>query len=236
MQRFRGRLVFKAHILRVSLNSRLESNKEDSKRENFRNTNTNTAIMHAPSQRRYFVPETGLVRRVTSFTEMCSGSEAVSYLRPIDSCFTQLKAQGPSRTCNESKEEEEVTSFRAAPPSLCRRPGQSKYTPTGAIVCTRNRVGSNQVVHTQQGWFGGVPAFVASPPPSVDAPGSPLVGGPANWGCSYFQSRRNTCVTGVPRLSETASYWDPTVGLCLGSYGGPGGWLFLMSEVPLYQT
>ena len=30
---------------------------------------------------------------------MCSGSEAGSYLRLIDSCITQLKAQGPSRTC-----------------------------------------------------------------------------------------------------------------------------------------
>ena len=30
-----------------------------------------------------------------------------SYLRLIDSCITQRKAQGPSRTCNESKEEEE---------------------------------------------------------------------------------------------------------------------------------
>ena len=39
------------------------------------------------------------------FTEMCSGSETVAYLRLIDSCITQLKAQGPSRTCNESKEE-----------------------------------------------------------------------------------------------------------------------------------
>jgi len=29
-----------------------------------------------------------------------------SYSRLIDSCITQLKAQGPSRTCNESKEEE----------------------------------------------------------------------------------------------------------------------------------
>ena len=28
----------------------------------------------------------------------------------IDSCITQLKAQGPSRTCNESKEEEEQVS------------------------------------------------------------------------------------------------------------------------------
>ena len=38
--------------------------------------------------------------------EMCSGSEAGSYLRRIDSRITQLKAPGPSRTCNESKEEE----------------------------------------------------------------------------------------------------------------------------------
>ena len=29
-----------------------------------------------------------------------------SYLRLIDSCITQLKAQGPSRSCDESKEEE----------------------------------------------------------------------------------------------------------------------------------
>ena len=31
-----------------------------------------------------------------------------SFLRLIDFCITQLKAQGPSWTCNESKEEEEV--------------------------------------------------------------------------------------------------------------------------------
>ena len=35
---------------------------------------------------------------------MCSGFEAGSYLRLIDSCITQLKAQGPSRTYNESTE------------------------------------------------------------------------------------------------------------------------------------
>ena len=38
---------------------------------------------------------------------MCSGSEAGSYLRRIDSCATQRKDQGPFRTCNKSKEEEE---------------------------------------------------------------------------------------------------------------------------------
>ena len=35
---------------------------------------------------------------------MCSGSEAGSYLRLIDSCITQLKAHGPSRTCNEKND------------------------------------------------------------------------------------------------------------------------------------
>ena len=45
----------------------------------------------------------------TKGTEMCSGSEAGSYLRLIDSCVTQLKAQAPSRICNESGEEEEKT-------------------------------------------------------------------------------------------------------------------------------
>jgi len=38
---------------------------------------------------------------------VCNGSEAGSCLRLTDSCITQLKDQGPSRTCNESKEEEE---------------------------------------------------------------------------------------------------------------------------------
>ena len=31
-----------------------------------------------------------------------------SYLRLIDSCITQLKAEGRSENCNESKEEEEL--------------------------------------------------------------------------------------------------------------------------------
>ena len=34
-------------------------------------------------------------------------TETGSYSRLIDSCITQLKVQGPSRTCNESREEEE---------------------------------------------------------------------------------------------------------------------------------
>ena len=48
---------------------------------------------------------------------MCSGSEEGSYLRRIDSCITQLKAQGPCSTCNESKEEEEEEERSSAPDS-----------------------------------------------------------------------------------------------------------------------
>jgi len=58
----------------------------------------------------------GAVTGSLSVEEMRSGSEAGSYLRLIDSFITQLKAQGPSRACNESKEEEEV-SVEGAPPS-----------------------------------------------------------------------------------------------------------------------
>ena len=39
---------------------------------------------------------------------LSSVSEAGSYLRLIDACITQHKARGPSRTCNESTEEEDI--------------------------------------------------------------------------------------------------------------------------------
>ena len=32
--------------------------------------------------------------------------------------------------------------------------------------------------------------------------------------------------TGVPRAYETAFPQDPPVAICLGPYGGPGGWAF----------
>jgi len=44
----------------------------------------------------------------SAFSSCSSYVEAGSYLRLIDFCITQLKAQGPARTCNESKEEEEA--------------------------------------------------------------------------------------------------------------------------------
>ena len=70
MQRFRGGLVFKAHRLCVSLNSRLESNREEG-------LGVETHILSFSFQvysqfKNYYL------------TEMCSGSEAVSCLRLID--------------------------------------------------------------------------------------------------------------------------------------------------------
>ena len=59
-------------------------------------------------------------------------TEASSYSRRIDSCITQIKAQGPSRTCNESKEEEEDYSqvdFRvssANPSTLGRKSAETE--------------------------------------------------------------------------------------------------------------
>ena len=51
--------------------------------------------MHAPARCAIIACQWGLGFRV----------EAGSYLRLMDSCVTQLQAQGPSRTYNESKEE-----------------------------------------------------------------------------------------------------------------------------------
>ena len=64
------------------------------------------------------------------FTEMYSGSEAGSYLRLIDSCITQLKAQGPSRTCNEDKEEEEEEEAFCTP-GLKSGPGFDHFQANG---------------------------------------------------------------------------------------------------------
>ena len=91
VKRFRGGLVFKAHRRCVLLNSRRESNKEGLE-----------VVGVEPS-----LPPA--CQMTSHFTEMCSGSEAGSYLRLIDSCITQLKVHEPSRTCNEGKEEEEAT-------------------------------------------------------------------------------------------------------------------------------
>jgi len=95
LQRFRGGLVFKARRLCVSLNSGFESNKEEG-------AFLSKECAHGDDveHRRHGCQRRRLISHGIR-------SEAGSYLRHIDSCITQLKAQGPSRTCIESKEEEE---------------------------------------------------------------------------------------------------------------------------------
>ena len=71
---------------------------------------------------------------------MCCGAKAGSYLRLIDSCITQLKAQGPSRTCNESKEEEE---------------GNCLYRVPGEVMVDVRVVGTNMMGGGVWGLLGG---------------------------------------------------------------------------------
>ena len=66
---------------------------------------------------------------------MFCGTEAGSYLRFIDSCITQLKAQGPSRTCNESEEEEEALTVHG-PPSGPLKPRLQEHASTAELPCS----------------------------------------------------------------------------------------------------
>ena len=62
------------------------------------------------------------------------GTEAGSYLRLVDSCITQLKAQGPSRTCNEGKDVL-VQVPRKALGGLSQGRSCSREVVLGAIFC-----------------------------------------------------------------------------------------------------
>ena len=76
------------------------------------------------------------------FTDMCCDTEAGSYSRLIDSCITQLKAQGPARTCNESKEEEaeEAEVGAGSTHEACRRASRRRpqVDPRLLATCERN--------------------------------------------------------------------------------------------------
>jgi len=84
-----------------------------------------------------------------------SGSEAGSYLRLRDSCITQIKAQGPSRTCNESKEEEEeglveaVIVIALLPPVRLVRPPPLALLPGLAGHLQRDLRGDSRVYEPQ---------------------------------------------------------------------------------------
>ena len=52
----------------------------------------------------------------------------------LDSCITQLKVQGPSRTCNESKEEEEEEEESNPKSAKCQLPKPQTLTPGADVL------------------------------------------------------------------------------------------------------
>ena len=56
-----------------------------------------------------------------------------SYLRLIDFCITQLQAQGPSRTCNESKEVNQRRDAQVKPDAIL--PASAWLWPAPALYC-----------------------------------------------------------------------------------------------------
>jgi hypothetical protein len=78
-------------------------------------------------------------------------TEAVSSLRLIDSCITQLNAQGPSRTCNESKEEAEEAGASSLPRSSrydCRLLSQAPVLSGELLTCLQQWRQQRQVSST----------------------------------------------------------------------------------------
>jgi len=74
-------------------------------------------------------------------------AEAGSYSRLIDSCITQLKAQGPSRTCNESKE---ALPGHGVRPQLARpRSSEARSEREGAMCCSPLRHFTQQIARWQ---------------------------------------------------------------------------------------
>jgi len=72
-------------------------------------------------------------------------TEAGSYLRLIDFCITQLKAQGPSRICNESKEEEKKTAGYELPPEGGGCP--TEVPRPGILVYEEEQLSTSRDVH-----------------------------------------------------------------------------------------
>jgi len=89
------------------------------------------------------------------------GALPVPYLRLTDSCITQLKAQGPSRTCNESKEEEEVARacrFRVKREQLKRllreSRGLNRVLPVVCVPCSLDSGSvSSALLYYSQAWI-----------------------------------------------------------------------------------
>jgi len=113
VQRFRGGLVFKAHRFLYHSTLGLRVMKKKIKRvapadsPNLANARRRAATCHSTAGTPYSRAPATLDAQPLAHVgvkQKWVGHER--YLRLIQSCITQLQAQGPSRTCNESKEDE----------------------------------------------------------------------------------------------------------------------------------
>jgi len=105
-------------------------------------------------------------------------SGTCSYLRLIDSCITQLKAQGPSRTCNESKEEDSRIWYKTVKAKFW--PWLSVKRPYNLLRCS---LFARKRKHSEYGTYKTVKARFC--PCLSDARPSNLVG------CSLFARKRS---------------------------------------------
>ena len=129
----------------------------------------------------------------------------------IDSCITQLKAQGPSRTCNESKEEEEVcrpvsASASHRPGGRCRAPWEFESPFPGSLASSAVfgirsllRLGSSPMQRRKRCRSGTRKCAIL--PGAIPA-------------AQGLRRARPSCSCGVIRLNE---YGNP--GPCLGWHG-----------------
>ena len=97
-------------------------------------------------------------------------------LRLIDSCITQLKAQRPSRTCNESKEEEEVWGRTCL--ARCRAGAEEVplLVNRGSTFALRRStldfcLGGQRSKQRESGLASGVRVWASSPSPPKATPG-----------------------------------------------------------------
>ena len=133
-----------------------------------------------------------------------------------DSCITQLKAQGPSRTCNESKEEEEEEGNRTAPhTSILPRSRDSVQlkTSSGPRSLHSNRTdGWWHELHPsstmpltriksllERGDLFGTSSVLALHPPSISGPNT-------FFGFTSFQSVQSSCIREALRL-KSCKWW-----------------------------
>ena len=144
----------------------------------FHGSNEDRNLRDARGSVAFRVPTDRLRASLACPSEPCSASEAGSYLRLIDSCFTQLQAHGPSKTCEGSKDEEEQsqrTGYERRPnPSrvsgLCGQIEGQGYEASKANSLKRQGLGCSDSCHAlSEAWPPLITEFIKEVSPLLTA-------------------------------------------------------------------